>query len=174
MRIALLLVFLCSFSLFCGAAEDTEVKENQKKQTQSQPQTQTQTQTQPEIEVLVTNETIQQGTYSGIKEPLAQVITNQQDWEALWKRHTSVLVPQPPAAKINFDSEAVVAIYAGEKRTGGYRIVLKNVASEQADLVVTYQLTEPPANSFTLQVLSQPFLLLKVQKPPGTIRLVKQ
>ena len=172
MRIAFLLFFLCSFSLFCNAAEDTEVKEKQKKQSQTQPQTQTQTQ--PEVEVLVTHEILQQGTYSGIKEPLAQVITSQQDLEALWKRHTSVLVPQPPAPKVDFDSQAVVAIYAGEKRTGGYRIVLKNVSSEQSNLVVAYQLTEPPANSFTLQVLSQPFLLLKVQKPPGTIKLAKQ
>ena len=160
-------ISLALMSPWVGAAQEEAEQEKPA-------QTQKQSQTQPQTEVLVTNEVLQQGTYSGVKEALGQIITSRQDWETLWKTHTNVLVPQPPLPEVDFETQAIVAIYAGEKRTSGYRIVLKDVAAQGTDLVITYRLTEPPADSFTLQVLSQPFLILRVQKPPGAIKLVKQ
>jgi hypothetical protein len=158
------LLIICVF-LFADEAKEEKKKEKKKD---------AQTQTQPQTEVIVTNEIIQQGTYSGMKDPLAQVITTSKDWEDLWKKHTSVLVPQPPVPKIDFDTEVVAVIFLGEKRTSGYRIVLKSIAAEGDDVVVTYQETTPPANSFTLQVLTQPFVMIKISKPAGTVNLVKE
>jgi len=135
-----------------------------------EPQTQTQTQT----NVMVTNEIVQQGTSSGIKDAIAKVITDKKEWEELWKRHVSVLVPQPPPPPVAFDSEALVVIFVGEKRTSGYKVIVKSVTAEGNDVVVSYKLTEPPQNGFTLQVLTQPFVILKVQKPQGTVKLVRE
>jgi hypothetical protein len=163
-----LVIFAISGFLLTLAAKD----EKQEKKTQSQPSSQTQTQ--PQTEVTVTYEIIQQGTYSGIKEPLAQIITNQKDWEDLWKKHVSVLVPQPLVPQIDFDTDVIAAIFSGEKRTSGYRIVVKSIVSSQNDVVVTYQETQPPENSFTLQVLTQPFEMIKISKPVGSVRLVKE
>ena len=137
-------------------------------------ESQTQTQTQTQTSVTMTNEVIQQGTSSGIKDAIAKIITTQKEWEELWKRHVSVLVPQPPVPPVDFESEVVAVIFAGEKRTSGYRVILKNVAAEGNDGVITYKLTEPPDNSFILQVLSQPFVILKVEKPQGTVKLLRE
>ncbi len=133
-----------------------------------------QTQTQPQTNVMVTSEVVQQGTSSGIKDPIAKVISDQKEWEELWKRHVSVLVPQPPVPPVDFETESLAIIFAGEKRTSGYKVIVKNVAAEGNDVTVTYKLTEPPQNGFTLQVITQPFMILKVDKPSGTIKLVRE
>ncbi len=127
-----------------------------------------------EKEVIVSYDVILQGTYSGKKDTAAVIIQTQQEWETLWKEHVSVLVPQPPVPSVDFESRVVAAIYAGEKRTGGYSVVIKDVVFEGDDIVVKYRLTEPQPNSFTLQVISQPFALLKIEKPKGTVRLTQE
>lgn len=133
-----------------------------------------QTQTQPQTSVMVTSEVVQQGTSSGIKDPIAKIISDQKEWEELWKRHVSVLVPHPPLPTVDFDTESLAVIFVGEKRTSGYKVIVKSVAAEGNDVTVTYKLTEPPQNGFTLQVLTQPFVILKVDKPQGAIKLVRE
>jgi PrcB C-terminal len=166
----LMVVFAMSGLLVALSGKDDQQKQGEKTQTKPG----SQTQTQPQTEVTVTYEIIQQGTYSGIKEPLTQIITNQKDWEDLWKKHVSVIVPQPLVPEIDFNMDVIAAIFSGEKHTSGYRIVLKSIVASENDVVVTYQETQPPENSFTLQVLTQPFVMIKVSKPVGSVRLVKE
>ena len=125
-------------------------------------------------EVIVNYDIIQSGTYSGKKDAVAQVIQDRVEWEKLWKQHVSVLVPQPPLPDVDFESEVVVAIFAGEKKSGGYAVMIKKATIEANDVVIRYKLTEPQPNSFTLQVITQPFVLLKMDKPPGSVRLIKE
>lgn len=163
------IIFSVMLSCTAHAAEEkNETKPDQKKQTK------TQTQTQPQTVPTVNYEIILQGTYSGLKEPVAKVITNSKEWEDLWKKHVSVLVPQPPLPEVDFDSFVLAAIFTGEKRTSGYQIVFKEIVPEVNNVVVRYRETEPPANSFTLQVLTQPHIILKIEKPKGTVQLIKQ
>lgn len=152
--------------LFCYSAAFAAEK--------AQPQTQSQPQTQPQTEVIVVHDVLLQGTYSGFKDPLQKVIQTKQEFDDLWKKHVSVLVPQPPAPDVDFDTSLIVAIYYGEKNTSGYQILLKNVEAKGNDVVVHYRLTEPPPNSLTLQVLTQPFLLLRMEKPKGQVTLLKE
>jgi hypothetical protein len=125
-------------------------------------------------EVIVDYEVIQQGTYSGKKDADAEVIDNQEKWEQLWKQHVSVLVPQPPVPEIDFSDNVVAVIFAGEKTTGGYAVVIKDVSADGDDVIVHYRITEPQPNSFTLQVLSQPYVMLRITKPKGSVKLVKE
>ena len=137
-------------------------------------QTQTQPQSQPQTEVIVTYDVILKGTFSGLKDPLQAVIQSEKDFEDLWKKHTSVLVPQPQVPSVDFETSVIVAIATGEKTTSGYQILVKNVEPQGNNVLVHYKQTEPPPNSFLLQVLTQPFLLLRVDKPRGQVQLVKE
>jgi PrcB C-terminal len=131
------------------------------------------TQTQPEV--VVNYQVIQQGTYSGMKDPLAKVLTTESEWEELWKKHVSVIVPQPLLPKIDMTANVIVVIFSGEKKTSGYRIVVKSIKSDGTNITITYHETQPPENSLTLQVLSQPFLMMQLPKPvSGTVNLVKE
>ena len=127
-----------------------------------------------EREVIVNYEILEQGTYSGKKDTVAKLITTQQEWEQLWKQHVSVLVPQPPVPEIDFETHVVTVIFAGEKMSGGYGVVVKDVSVEADDVIVKYRLTEPQPNSMNIQVITQPYSMLKIEKPKGTVRLVKE
>jgi hypothetical protein len=151
--------FLTIFAIAVGAQEE---KKDEKKDEEEKE------------EVIVNYEVIQQGTYSGKKDTVAQVIATQKDWEQLWKQHVSVLVPQPPVPEIDFDTDVIVVIFAGEKKSGGYAAVIKDVSAELDDIVINYKLTEPQPGSFTIQAITQPYVMLKMAKPKGTVRLVKK
>jgi hypothetical protein len=154
----LLTVFLASFLSFPVNAQ--EEKDSDQKEEE-------------EEEVIVNYEIVQQGTYSGKRDTIAKLIATQAEWEQLWKQHVSVLVPQPPVPQIDFETEVVVAIFAGEKKSGGYAVVIKDVSAEVNDVVVTYRFTEPQPGSFTIQVITQPYVILKMDKPKGIVRLVQ-
>ena len=160
--------------LFLTGVRQTQAQQSQP---QSPPQTQSQPQTQEgeitQTGVTVNYEVLQQGTYSGMRTPLQNVIKNQKDWEALWKKHVSMLIPQPPLPDVDFKVSVIAAIFTGEKNTSGYQIILKSVSAEGNDVVVHYRQTEPPANSLTLQVTTQPFLMLRIDRPAGVVQLIK-
>ncbi|MCI0448075.1 protease complex subunit PrcB family protein [bacterium] len=122
----------------------------------------------------ISYEVLLEGTYSGIREPLQKVITANEEWEQLWKKHVSVIVPQPPVPEVDFENNVVAALFAGEKMKSGYQIRLKEVVPQGKDVIVRYKMVEPPENSFTLTVLTQPFIFIKIPKPEGTVQLTQQ
>jgi hypothetical protein len=150
------LIVFCLVTLLNAQEETSEEEEGE-------------TQTMPTIY----HEVLLDGTYSGIRGPLQKVITNKEEWQELWKKHVSVIVPQPPVPDVDFDSFVIAAIFAGEKNTSGYQVKIKEVLPVGNNVNVRYKLVEPPANSFTLQVIVQPFVLLKVQKPVGSVQLIQ-
>jgi hypothetical protein len=129
-------------------------------------------QSQTQTEANVSYEILQQGTYSGCKEPTEKVIADSKDWMDVWKKHVSMLVPQPPPPEVDFESTAVALICAGEKPTSGYQVLITKVVPDNDDIVVEYRLVQPPPNSLTMQVFTQPFVMLKIPKPKGTVRIV--
>ncbi|HEY7159921.1 MAG TPA: protease complex subunit PrcB family protein [Acidobacteriota bacterium] len=154
------LVLFFNFALALGLHADEKKSKDEEEQTQTMP--------------TISYEVLLEGTFSGIKEPLQKVITTNQEWEDLWKKHVSVIVPQPPVPEVDFENYVVAAIYQGEKNKGGYQVLLKQVEPQGKDIIVHYKLVEPPENSFTLSVLTQPFILVKLPKPEGTVQLTQQ
>lgn len=126
--------------------------------------------------VPVVYDIFQKGTYSGIKEAMTKVITTQAEWEEWWKKHVSVIVPQPLVPEVDFTTSVLAVITLGEKPTSGYQIVLKTIEFNGDDIEVTYRTTSPPDHGFTLQVLTQPYLVLRIQKPAnnGTVKLIPE
>jgi PrcB C-terminal len=161
MKLFLTLVLVINFHLAAGLNADEKKSKNEEEE---------QTQTMPTINY----EVLLEGTYSGIREPLQKVVTSNEDWEELWKKHVSVIVPQPPVPEVDFENYVVAALFAGEKRTSGYQIRIKEIAPQGQNIVVRYKMVEPPENSFMLQVLTQPFVLIELPKPQGTVQLTQQ
>ena len=152
-----LLVLAINSSL---TADEKKSKDEEEEQTQTMP--------------TISYEVLLEGTYSGIKEPLQKVITANEEWEQLWKKHVSVIVPQPPVPEVDFENNVVAVLFAGEKMKSGYQIRLKEVVPQGKDVIVRYKMVEPPENSFTLTVLTQPFIFIRIPKPEGTVQLTQQ
>jgi subtilisin family serine protease len=56
-------------------------------------------------------DTIEKGYRSGVRESLQLVIRNQDEWNAFWKRHSSIDTNPPPSPIIEFNREMVDDCY---------------------------------------------------------------
>lgn len=110
--------------------------------------------------------TVDKGSRSGVRERKFVVIKTNQEWEALWRAHRSGTSPDKPAPAFDIQSEMIVAVFAGEKKTGGYGIEIKRVEEDGAARSLNAFVTEtsPPPKAIVTQALTQPYHIVKLRK----------
>lgn len=126
-------------------------------------------------------ETLVQGVSSRITTKQEVVIEDKDAWLAFWEEHQTGDFPSltgnfAPSSislpKVDFTKEVVIAVFMGEQRTGGYAIGIEeiNILKKEGEAVVTVDVTKPNPQDMTTQALTQPFHIIKVQKPNIPVR----
>ena len=113
---------------------------------------------------------IAQGTTSGIVTPQALVIQSAPAWQELWRQHAPSGRPPPP---IDFATELVVGVFLGQQPTAGYRVQVVRVEEGDREVRVIYQVHNPPPEALVVQVLTQPFHLIRIPRLGLPIRFIK-
>ena len=113
----------------------------------------------------VSFQTVEKGIYSGVRERLQIVIREQPEWKNLWQRHASIKAHHPPPPAMDFSDQIVVAVFLGDKPTGGYEIAI--ISAEQSEGVLTVSFSEkgPRPDAITTQAFTQPFHIVRVAIP---------
>ncbi|MCS6859474.1 MAG: protease complex subunit PrcB family protein [Abditibacteriales bacterium] len=119
-------------------------------------------------------DTIAKGTHSGVRRAEMKVITTDKEWEQFWKQHTSVTSPPLALPKVDFEKQVVVVVTAGEKMTGGYTIEVTRVEVKKDAVMVYYKETKPKSTNFTIQVLTQPYHFIRLDKPKLPVKFVAE
>ena len=114
------------------------------------------------VEDRVSFQTVAIGTRSAVRDSLQTVARTQSDWSALWQRHTSNESSPPALPVLDFSKEIVVAVFLGEKPTGGHGIEITRVFRTDHSLVVWYHEKSPPSRALTTQALTQPFHIVRI------------
>ena len=85
----------------------------------------------PIIVLNVNFETLAIGHYCSHYERADYIIQTQQEWEGLWNNtyHSTYADPE-----INFNSSVVIAVYMGERATGGYNIEITRILKSEATI----------------------------------------
>lgn len=118
--------------------------------------------------------TLAAGSQSG--HPLAQsssgaaaVIDDAGAWTTFWSQHQSVVLPPPPPPVVDFDTHAVVALFAGVRPTGGYGIGIDSIVyTDASTLTVNATETAPGPGCLVPFVITYPFHLVLVPKEVAT------
>ena len=114
--------------------------------------------------------TVLKGHRSGMRESVQIVARNQSDWSALWKRHAAIESNPLPLPAIDFSKEIVVAVFLGEKPTGGHDIEITSVEQRDGSLMVSFVERSPQPGGVATQALTQPFHIVRVAtQTPGTV-----
>ncbi len=113
----------------------------------------------------ITLQTIEKGFHSGIRESLQTVARNQTEWQALWQNHAAIQSNQPSPPAIDFSHQMVVAVFMGDKPTGGYEISIISAEQTNGALIVSYSEKEPRPSAITTQAFTQPFHIVRVAIP---------
>jgi hypothetical protein len=112
--------------------------------------------------------TIARGANSGYPTASHMVIDNSEEWADVWQQHTSDFIPPPPVPGVDFTDNQVVAVFMGEKCTGGYSMEILTVEtkiSEQEDLtllVITVAYRQPQPGDIVQEVITHPYHIITI------------
>lgn len=74
---------------------------------------------------------------------------------------------------VDFEKEMVLAVFAGQKNTGGHSIQIEKILKKQSDTnpkyYVLYRQTAPPPDAMVTQVLEYPAHVVVVPKVTGEV-----
>ena len=115
----------------------------------------------PSEELPVTR--LAKGQHSLQTEQQFEVITGQAQFRHLWSRFDA---GAPPA--LDFTRETAIAVFMGERPTGGYAIHVDSVTRSDGELLVAVVLQAPGSECMTTQAFTQPYEMVSV--PTGPIR----
>jgi hypothetical protein len=118
--------------------------------------------------------TLQKGQYSGVREPLHLVIRAQDQWEDVWKRHSSIEASPPPPPPVDFSAEMVAGVFLGEKSTGGYEAEIIRAEPSDSTLYLYYREKRPSQDAVAIQALTQPYHLIKVSRYDTSVIFLRE
>lgn len=101
-------------------------------------------------------ETLDRGAFSAIRQRTYVVARTTEEVAALWYAHRGV--PPPPIVA----GRTVIAVFAGERLTGGHQIDVDRVEVLGGRLRVRVRDTAPPPGSLVTQSLTYPYHIVAI------------
>lgn len=99
------------------------------------------------------------GAFSDHASTTTRVVKTQPEWDALWQQARR----EPPRA-LNATREMAVAVFLGERRTGGYTVEIVSTAEKGGKFVIEYREFTPPPDMMVTQALTQPWAIAAVPR----------
>ena len=115
---------------------------------------------------------LDKGMMSGIDTARQVSASTAPQLAALWKEHGSL---RPPPS-VDFSKEIVVAVFMGQRSTGGYSTEIVGYRSASPglkDVIVEYRETAPSRDAIAAQVLTSPYHIAVIPKQTGTVTFEK-
>lgn len=112
--------------------------------------------------------TIARGANSGYQTASQMVIDNAEEWASVWQQHASNIIPPPPVPGVDFTDDQVVAVFMGEKRTGGYSVEILTVETKRSEiddltsLVITVAYRQPKPGDIVQEVITYPYHIITI------------
>ena len=102
------------------------------------------------------------GSDSGMSLQRMFIIDNQKDWDSLWRNHAKPHHSLQPV--INFKDNNVIALFMGQKHTGGYAIAIDHIKQTNDQLIVAVRFTKPSKDAARSMALTQPYFFAVIDK----------
>ena len=101
-----------------------------------------------------------------------KVISNLGDWTAYWRSVNNQIKPTPPILAVDFKTEQVIAITAGEVPNSGYSVEVTGVSVDQTTTYVYYDIIIPATTCSPKPGLSDPYYLISTTKSPANFKFI--
>jgi PrcB C-terminal len=86
------------------------------------------------------------------------------EWAKLWMQHAGART----RPSVDFNKEAVAAVFLGSRSTAGYAVEIVRARQEGVALVVSYKETRPSPDSVAAQILTSPYHIVAIPKGSTT------
>lgn len=98
----------------------------------------------------------------GFDKPQYVLVSNQDQLTNLWYKAYGSQLNVPPVPTIDFSRETVLAVFDGQKPTGGYGLEVRGVTVENGELYVDLVKKQPAKGALTTQAVTSPWVILHV------------
>jgi PrcB C-terminal len=105
-----------------------------------------------------------QDTHGGYTESKFTVIVDNESLTEVYNLLNKSRSPKLKTPVINFEKEMVIALFLGEKNSGGYAITVEQVLNKNNKVSVFYKATSPKLGDMVTSVMTQPFTIIKMPK----------
>lgn len=105
------------------------------------------------------------GQHSKLDTPGHRVVTTPEEWARLWK---DIGRDAPPA---DFTTQFAVAVFAGTRNTGGYKIVFDAPVETADSVLIKYAVAAPPKGGFVTMALTHPYAVKLFPKTAKTVKV---
>jgi hypothetical protein len=112
-----------------------------------------------------------QEQYGGFETPEQIVINNNEKFSEYWEKAYKNLFEKPEKPKVDFETERVILIAAGEKNNGGYSIYLSDEnPTVNGDKILYHIILEKPGkNCIVTEAITSPFRFYVVKNTSAPI-----
>ncbi len=104
--------------------------------------------------------TLAMGEQSRIRQAETVVVRDGKQWAALWQRHADGA--ERPA--VDFGRDMVIAVFLGQRPSGGYGVRIRDVREEPERITVHVQRVIPEPGSAVTQVITHPFVMIRLPR----------
>jgi hypothetical protein len=109
-------------------------------------------------------ETIDRGVDSGYQHWATLVIRTEEAWREVWERHRVAVTPMPPRPQVDFEQEMVIAVFLGERPTGGFALGIKTVERRAHGLHVLIEEMVPAPHAMVTQAFTSPYHFIRLKR----------
>lgn len=99
------------------------------------------------------------GQHSGRETAATEVLRSAEEWTAFWPK-----VGDDRPRALDVSREMAVAIYLGQKRTGGFSAEVLRTQVQEGKLIVEYRETAPEPGMMVTQELTEPWVVAIVPR----------
>lgn len=144
MKKSILLIGMIVLFAACGAKQDSKTK-NSGMASKS-----------------IAYEVLVQDSYGGADNPEHRVITNAQELRKVYGIINRTRKPGIEVPEIDFSANTVVAIFMGERSSGGNHIEIEKVEEHEDGIEVKTRNIKPGTGEMTTMAITHPFIFVKL------------
>ncbi|MEC7815993.1 MAG: protease complex subunit PrcB family protein [Pseudomonadota bacterium] len=104
---------------------------------------------------------VTQSAQCGLTGPGIAYVLNESERESLLDLNGQNMVTRA-VRDVNLTRESIVIVTLGQKPTAGYSVGLANASADGETLTLSVQVSSPPADAMTAQVITSPCVVLAV------------
>ncbi len=113
---------------------------------------------------------IKEGTNSGFKAKLNQVIKTQEKFKKVWNKIDVNFTKKEALPKIDFNKQMLAFVALGEQTSGGYAVKINSVTENKKNIIIDVTEIKPGKTCITTSVMTYPYQLLTLEKTSKSVQ----
>jgi hypothetical protein len=107
---------------------------------------------------------------SDYRDQQGMVIGSMVEWEELWGQMHHYTIPPPDLPEVDFEQYMLLAVFSGEKQSGGFTSQVERITQTDAALAVHVVETAPGPDQVTISQITYPWQIVRTPRTDLPVR----